>query len=151
MLLRLVTGVLMSYGILGTSSYAAPTYVIALVAGDGQRQVMKEGSAAFAPLVVRVSDVQKKPVAGLAVRFVCSAPHEGCYLGSVQGGPSAVVRTGRDGRAVLGSSGFGVYVYWTRQFYTRKNPSPVTVSASLPDGTSAVKFQLAPINPYSLL
>jgi len=128
----------------------APVGTLAIVSGDGQKAVMKEGAAAFAPLVVQARDAGQKPIAGAAVRFVCRAPHLGCYLGSLGGGPSAVVISRSDGRASLGSGAYGVYVYWTRQFYTRKNPEPVVVDASVDGRGGHVSFHLVPINPYSL-
>jgi len=132
------------------ASPGAPGYEIAIVAGDAQRVVMQAGAATFEPLVVHLTDGRGRDAAGIPVRFACLAPHEGCYLASPQGGVSATVSTGRDGRAVLGTRKGGVYVYWTRQLYTRKNPSPVVVFASSPSG-AGVRFRLVPVNPYSLL
>ncbi len=129
----------------------AAVYAITIVSGDGQRKIFGDGGTGFAPLVVRVGDRAGRPVAGVPVRFDCVAPDEGCFLGSLRGGVAATVTTGRDGRATLGTNPYGVYVFWTRaNGYTRKNPSPVEVIASLPSDAGSVRFHLTPITPYSL-
>lgn len=129
----------------------AAALTLSIVSGDGQRGVFSDGGIGFAPLVVRVTDRAGRPVSGARVRFVCVAPDEGCFLGSLRGGTSATVATGRDGRAVLGSGKYGVFVYWTRATaYTRKNPAHVEIVASVAGAAPAVRFDLTPLNPFGL-
>jgi len=148
LLCALVLALASAAGAAVSARSGAPAYRLSIAAGDRQRVIMQAGAVAFAPLVVSVTDARGKKAAGVPVRFVCVAPHLGCYFGSPHGGVSATISTGRDGRAILGSGKAGVFVYWTGQLYTRRNPSQVSVVASLPSGAQ-VKFGLVPINPYS--
>jgi hypothetical protein len=84
---------------------AANTNIVTIVSGDQQSTLRTSdaagGTATFKPLEVLVTDLAKKPVAGVRVTFICAAPPAMTCRLSPRGDQSAFVMSDSLGHAVL--------------------------------------------------
>ncbi len=89
---------------------AATTQIVTIISGDRQSvvrtgSVVPGGTATFKPLEVLVTDLAKRPAAGVPVTFACAAPPAmACQL-TTTGGQSVVVTSDSQGHAILDQLG----------------------------------------------